>query len=134
VIRVNTTSFIPIYEQIKKETVRLVATGVLKPHDTLPSIRDLAAELIVNPNTVARAYRELEQDGLIMTQKGRGSFVAGRAQPDIEKNIEAYLVPVLDEAIAEARKFNLGTERIMSLFESRLRKAPDKSQRGGRHE
>jgi GntR family transcriptional regulator len=133
-MRVDTTSFVPIYEQIKKEIIRRVATGVLKARDALPSIRDLAAELLVNPNTVARAYRELEQNGLISTQKGRGSFVAGRAQPDIEKDVEAYLGGVLDEAITEARKFNLGTESIMTLFEKRLQRTPDGGKRGGRHE
>jgi GntR family transcriptional regulator len=133
-MRVDASSFVPIYEQIKKEVVRLVATGAWRARDALPSIRDLAAELIVNPNTVARAYRELEQEGLISTQKGRGSFVSGRAQPDLEKDVEVYLSPVLDEAIAEARKFNLGTEAITTLFEKRLRKSPDGARKGGRHE
>jgi GntR family transcriptional regulator len=127
-MRVDPSSFVPIYEQIKKEITRLVATGVWKARDGLPSIRDLAAELLVNPNTVARAYRELEQEGLISTQKGRGSFVAARNQPDLEKDVEAYLGRVIDEAIAEARKFNLGTENIMTLFERRLRKNPGRRQ------
>ena len=133
-MRVDTSSFIPIYEQIKKEIVRRVATGVLKAREALPSIRDLAAELLVNPNTVARAYRELEQDGLISTQKGRGSFVAGRNPPDVGKDIEAYLGRIMDEAIVEARTFNLGTESIMTLFEKRLRKIPDGGRKGGRHD
>jgi len=133
-MRVDTSSFIPIYEQIKKEIVRRVATGVLKARDALPSIRDLAAQLLVNPNTVARAYRELEQDGLISTQKGRGSYVAGRNPPDVGKDVEAYLGRIMDEAIIEARTFNLGAESIMTLFEKRLRKTPDGGRRGGRHD
>jgi len=133
-MRVDTTSFVPIYEQIKKEIIRRVATGVLKARDALPSIRDLAAELLVNPNTVARAYRELEQDGLISTQKGRGSFIAGRQPPDIGRDVEAYLGRVMDEAIVEARTFNLGTETIMTIFEKRLRKTSDGGKKGGRHE
>jgi GntR family transcriptional regulator len=133
-MRVDTTSFVPIYEQIKKEIVRRVASGILKSRDALPSIRDLAAELLVNPNTVARAYRELEQDGLISTQKGRGSFIAGRQPPEIGKDIEAYLGRVMDEAIVEARQFNLGTENIMTLFEKRLRKTSGDGKKGGRRE
>jgi GntR family transcriptional regulator len=133
VIRVETTSFIPIYEQIKKEILRLVATGRLKAHDPLPSIRDLAAEIIVNPNTVARAYRELEQVGLISTQKGRGSFVALRAGPDAENDRKNHIARVMDEAIVEARKFDLGEDDILGIFEERLRKNATRT-RGGRHE
>jgi GntR family transcriptional regulator len=133
VVKVDATSFVPIYEQIKQGIVRHVATGRLKVGQPLPSIRDLAAEIIVNPNTVARAYRELEQDGVIATQKGRGSVVADRARPDAEKDLKAYLGLVMDEAIAEARKFDLGDEAVRILFEERLRKGVDRK-RGGRHE
>jgi GntR family transcriptional regulator len=134
VFHIDTASFVPIYEQVKKEVRRLVATGIWKTNDALPSIRDLASELLVNPNTVARAYRELEQDGLISTQKGRGSFVAGRQPLEVEKDVEAYMGRVFDEAIAEARTFNLETEAIITLFEKRLRLNPGGAKKGGRHE
>jgi GntR family transcriptional regulator len=126
VIRVDATSFVPIYEQIKQEFGRLVATGRLKVGEPLPSIRDLAAEIIVNPNTVARAYRELEQGGLIATQKGRGSFVADRARPDAERDLKAHLGRVMERAIAEARKFDLDDDAIRGLFEGRLKSRADK--------
>ena len=125
-IRVDATSFVPIYEQIKKEILRLVATGRLKVGDPLPSIRDLAAEIIVNPNTVARAYRELEQDGIVVTQKGRGSFIANRARPDAERDLKAHLGRVMDEAIAEARRFELDEAAIRALFEERLKTRTDR--------
>ena len=129
-IRVDATSFVPIYEQIKKEILRLVATGRLKVHDPLPSIRDLAAELIVNPNTVARAYRELEQDGLVSALKGRGSFVARRPEPGADKGVRAHLVRVMDEAVTEARKFGLGEGDIRAVFEERLRVGGDNKKIG----
>ena len=132
-IRVDATSFVPIYEQIKQEIGRLAATGRLKPGDPLPSIRDLAAEIIVNPNTVARAYRELEQEGIIATQKGRGSVVAERARPDAERVRRAHLGRVMDEAVAEARRFDLDDDAIRGLVEERLRRVAEKK-RGGRHE
>ncbi len=125
-IRVDATSFVPIYEQIKKEVLRLVTTGRLKVHDPLPSIRDLASELIVNPNTVARAYRELEQDGLVSAQKGRGSFVARKPEPGADKDIKSHLSRVMDEAIAEARRFELGENAIQGLFEERLKTGHDR--------
>lgn len=132
-IRVDATSFVPIYEQIKQEIGRLVATGRLKVGEPLPSIRDLAAEVIVNPNTVARAYRELEQGGLIATQKGRGSFIAERARPDAEKDLKAHLGRVMDGAVAEALKLGLDDDAVRGLFEASLRKGADR-RRGGRHE
>jgi GntR family transcriptional regulator len=133
VIRVDPSSFVPIYEQIKQGIVRLAATGRLKAGESLPSIRDLAAEIIVNPNTVARAYRELEQDGLIATQKGRGSVIAERTRPEAERDLKAHLGRVMDEAIAEARKFDLGDDAVRVLVEERLRRVADKK-KGGRHE
>ena len=132
-IRVDATSFVPIYEQIKKEILRLVATGRLRVGDPLPSIRDLAASVIVNPNTVARAYRELEQDGVIATQKGRGSVIAERARPDAERDLKAHLGRVMDEAIAEARRYDLDSGAIRELFEDRLRRAGSRK-KGGRDE
>jgi len=125
-VRVDPTSFVPIYEQIKKEILRLVMTGRLKVRDPLPSIRDLAAELIVNPNTVARAYRELEQDGLVSAQKGRGSFIARRPEPGTDKDVKAHLSRVMDGAIGEARKFELRDGAIQGLFEERLKTGPDR--------
>jgi GntR family transcriptional regulator len=133
VIRVDPASFVPIYEQIKKEILRLSATGLLKAGEPLPSIRDLAAAVIVNPNTVARAYRELEQEGVISTQRGRGSFVAERTRPDAERDLRAHLGRVMDETVAEARRFGLDDDAVRDLFEDRLRRGADKK-RGGRHE
>ena len=125
-IRVDATSFVPIYEQIKNGIVRLVATGRLRAGEPLPSIRDFAAEIIVNPNTVARAYRELEQDGVIATQKGRGSVIAERARPDAERDLKAHLGRIMDEAIAEARRFELDEDAIRGLFEGRLKSRADR--------
>jgi GntR family transcriptional regulator len=73
-IKVDTSSFVPIYEQIKKEFKKEIFREDLKPNDPLPSIRDLATELLINPNTVARAYRELEMEGFIYTRKGKVDF------------------------------------------------------------
>jgi len=145
VINVDAKSLVPLYEQIVREFLRLIATGVLKAGDPVPSIRDLAGDLLINPNTVARAYRELEQQGWIVTQKARGSVVAERSKPDIEKVLAAYLDGLMDEVIAEARKFDLDRAAIRELFEERLRKSRETGtaaatgaagaiRRGGRHE
>lgn len=129
-IKVDPKGFVPLYEQVKAEIRRLAAVGAVKPHDPLPSIRDLAAEILVNPNTVARAYRELEQEGLITTQKGRGSFLAARKPLDIGRDLGAHLSRRMDEAIREINRFKLGPAEIRKLFEERLRRFEDK-ERGG---
>ena len=66
----------PIYEQIQTELRRFMLTGVLPPGSRLPSVRELAGQLAINPNTIQRAYRELEADGYILSVAGKGSFVA----------------------------------------------------------
>ena len=66
----------PIYEQVKESLRRLIVTGVLPPREKLPSVRELATSLAINPNTIQRAYRELEQLGLIYTVAGKGAFAA----------------------------------------------------------
>lgn len=68
----------PIYVQIVDEIRRALVVGAIEPHDPLPSVRELAGELRVNPNTVQQAYRELERDGLAYVRRGRGTFVAER--------------------------------------------------------
>jgi GntR family transcriptional regulator len=119
-IKVDTSSFVPIYEQIKKEFKKEVFRGDLKPNDTLPSIRDLATELLINPNTVARAYRELEMDGFIYTRKGKGCYVADDSTQLMIEERKSILVKSFDEVIDEAKKFGLDREDIKKLFEERL--------------
>ena len=75
----------PIYVQIMDEIRRGIVLGTWRPDEPLPSVRQLAVELRVNPNTVQQAYRELERDGVIYTRRGQGSFVASRAEPAEER-------------------------------------------------
>lgn len=128
-IKVDAGSFIPIFEQIKQRIKRDITLGVLKPQQTLPSIRDLAADLIVNPNTVARAYRELEMEGFIETRQGKGSQVAGNRATLIKKEREAILSRIFYEAVAEARRFSLDDAEILRLFERKL--GASRRERGG---
>ena len=72
----------PIYEQIQAELRRLMLTGALPPGSRLPSVRELAGQLAINPNTIQRAYNELEAEGYIYSVAGKGSFVSGTADAD----------------------------------------------------
>jgi GntR family transcriptional regulator len=109
----------------------MAAVGAVKPQDPLPSIRELAAEILVNPNTVARAYRELEQEGLINTQKGRGSFLSARRVQDMNRDLEAHLNRKMDEAVREIRKFGLSPAEVRKLFADSLRRFEENGRRGG---
>ena len=71
----------PIYTQIVENFHSQIAAGVLQPGDKLPSVRELAAQLSINPNTIQRAYREMEQKGVIETLPGKGCFVCGKVSP-----------------------------------------------------
>jgi GntR family transcriptional regulator len=130
-IKVDTKGFVPLYEQVKAEIRRMAAVGAVKPQDPLPSIRELAADILVNPNTVARAYRELEQEGLIYTQKGRGSFLSARRVQDMNRDLEAHLNRKMDEAVREIRKFGLSPAEVRKLFADSLRRFEENGRRGG---
>jgi len=119
-IKVETSSFIPIYEQIKKEFKKEIFMRNLKTNDPLPSIRDLATELLINPNTVARAYRELEKEGFIYARKGKGCYVSDDSKKFMIEERKSILTQSFDEMIQEAKKFGLNLEEIEKLFEERL--------------
>ena len=129
-INVDPVSFIPFYEQIKKQIKGLIVLGRLAPHDPLPSIRDLATQLIINPNTVARAYRDLEKEGFIYTRKGKGCYVSGDSSEIIHQQKQEILNRIFDEAISEARKYDLDNDEIKKTFNTRLQKTVTKRSEG----
>lgn len=95
----------PIYEQLYKKVVELILKGVLKEQDKLPSVRSLATDLSVNPNTVAKAYNLLERDKIIYSLAGRGSFVA---KPD-KLLAQEHILTSFDNAVSEA--LGMGIDR-----------------------
>ena len=97
----------PIYEQIADALRRQIDAGILQPGEKLPSVRELSGQLTINPNTIQRAYRELEADGRIETFAGKGSFVrSGCAGGDIWKN--------LDDAVRDLRARGVTTEQLLA--------------------
>ena len=91
-ISINYRSALPLYEQVKESFIRLIMTGALKPDEQLPSVRELAVELAINPNTIQRAYREMESEGYIYTVSGKGCFVAKQtdARADVSQLLESF--------------------------------------------
>ena len=103
----------PIYEQLYKKTVELIIKGVLKENDQLPSVRSLAKELGVNPNTVAKAYQELERNKIIYSVSGRGSFVAKVG----DSSVKDYILSDFDEKAQEALKIGISKDELKERIE-----------------
>lgn len=104
----------PIYEQIQAELRRLMLTGALPPGSRLPSVRELAGQLAINPNTIQRAYRELELDGYILSVAGKGSFVAQIDQLAEQQKKQA--VDAVCTAAQRLRALGLSGEELASLL------------------
>ena len=107
----------PIYGQIKDGLRRLIVTGALEPDEKLPSVRSMAMELAINPNTIQRAYAELEAEGFIYSVPGKGSFAARRLGPgEAHAARRAALMERLRELIAELRYLNVTDSEIIALM------------------
>ena len=108
----------PIYEQLYNGIVRLSALGAMLPGEQLPSVRSLAQELGVNPNTVQKAYQLLERDGLIVSAPGKGSFLADQGGKLNEKRLKAK--ETLKQAVTDALASGMSGEEIRSSVETIL--------------
>lgn len=117
---VNPSSGVPIYAQIEVQVKNAVAAGALKRDQGLPSVRKLAAELGINPNTVARAYQELERDGVIITVQGGGTYVAKRTPRFLKSEKLRRLQPYARQIAVEGMQLGLSDEEIMDAVQEEL--------------
>ena len=114
---VDPRSGVPLYLQLIEQVKRAVALGALMPGEQLPTVKALALELTINPNTVARVYRELERDGVIETSPGRGSFVRGTdaATADGRRMADDVAQQSLADSIRGARSLGLGRRDVEAI-------------------
>jgi GntR family transcriptional regulator len=117
---INTGSNTPIYQQITGQARLAVASGRLAPGDQLPSVRALAEELVVNPNTVARAYADLTREGLLEARAGRGVFITRKRKVYSRAEGWRRLEPLLDALIGEAMVLDFTREELRKAFEEKL--------------
>lgn len=122
-LHIDPSSGTPIYRQIADQVRQAVASGVLRAGDRLPSVREMAVELAVNPNTIAKAYQELERDGVIVTPRGKGSFVADRDQGLAEEERLRQFGEAVDRLVAEAYRLRIGQEQAVGLLRARMDEA-----------
>lgn len=115
-LQVNPRSAVPVYQQVVEGVKAAVAKHLLSPGDRLPSVRELAIELVLNPNTVAKAYRELEHERLIEVQRGRGTFIARPAGiPNKKERIE-QIRETMTRLLVESHHLQLSDEQLLEMF------------------
>ena len=121
-MHIDPGSHVPIYLQIADAVRAAVAVGVYRPGEVLPSLRAMATEIHVNPNTVQRAYDELEREGLIYSQRGRGLFVAERGAAAAQSAAGAGVRRALDEAIRAGQVSGMSAAQLQEIFHAALQR------------
>ena len=126
-IKIDPDSSVPIYVQIEDSIHSFIAAGQLQPGEQLPTIRELAADIRVNLNTVARAYFELDREGVISTQRGKGTFVTGVLDKDqIERKRQRLLHSIIEAALEEARNLGYSPAEMKKAFQEEMEVCLDK--------
>jgi GntR family transcriptional regulator len=120
---IATGSSEPIYRQLVEQVRRLAAAGQLKPGDGMPSVREIAQALALNPMTVSKAYGLLEMEGVLTRRRGLGMVVADSAVPARPADRAALLRPILEQAAREARQLELDPDTVLTLFATILKEA-----------
>ena len=116
---IDTKSGVPFYRQIIEQAKFAIARGDLRPGDRLPTVRQLAVDLSINPNTVIRAYRELEIEGVLETQQGSGTFVSDH-RPDIDGlERQRMLDQILTDMLARASSYGLTLDEVLEGLRQR---------------
>ncbi len=126
-LHISTQDGVPIYLQIVQQVKYQVAAGRLGPGEELPAIRVLAGQLVVNPNTIARAYLELERDGVVVKKHGAGTYVSDDGSPLARRERFKILAERADALLAEARHLNIEFHEVIDLLQQRRKNlAPEK--------
>lgn len=108
---------IPIYVGLINQIKYAIASGALQPGDELPSVRELAKQQRINPNTAARVYRELEHDGVVETRRGQGTFVAEKARAVAHPEKERIISRLLEQTLAEAYHLGMSVDDVKRLLD-----------------
>lgn len=118
---ISTNAGVPIYQQLTEQICSAIARGRLRGDDRLPSVRELSQSLVVNPNTVARAYTELERDGTLYTRPGLGVFVSG-SRPALPKKVRRErLTRSVDQFLVDAVRMGCESAEVLELVDERMK-------------
>jgi GntR family transcriptional regulator len=122
---ITTGNKTPIYKQLVNQVVQKVALGDLRPGDPLPSIRALAEELVINPNTIARVYNELSRDGIVASKKGKGYFIVDRRQIFSKEELRRRFEQALENFLGEIAMLGFSNEQIKVILETAKKILPE---------
>ena len=114
-IQINYRDARPIYEQVKDGIRKLAYAGVLSPDEKLPSVRELASKLAINPNTISKAYKELEQEGFLYTQSGVGTFI--NQDFDMESKKKEELMTSFEKLVKEMLEYSITPEEMNRVIQ-----------------
>lgn len=117
-MRIDPGSHVPIYLQIAEEIRAAVSAGVYRPGEVLPSLRAMALRLAVNPNTVQRAYDELEREGLVYSQRGKGLFVSERGKASAQSGALEAVRKAFEEGVRSGRAAGISVDEMRAVFET----------------
>lgn len=119
--RIDHRSSIPIYLQIVNGVKEAAAKSILDEGDKLPTVRDLAASIMINPNTVAKAYQELEREGIIQTMRGRGTFLAVPQQQITNEEKARVIGELLEKMLVESHHLQITEDELLDLLTQGVR-------------
>lgn len=120
IFQVDLSSAKPVYQQLVDQVKFAIASGRLQSGDRLPPVRDVAVQVRVNRNTVARVYSELEREGILYTRSGQGTFVSDRGS-QLNRTVQRRQVQsAVDEILAQAKLFGLSREQVLGIFNERM--------------
>ncbi|HOD52130.1 MAG TPA: GntR family transcriptional regulator [Candidatus Hydrogenedentes bacterium] len=117
---------VPLYQQIVNQVKLMLASGRLEPGDELPPIRVLAQQLLINPNTVARAYRELETEGVLTKRQGAGTYVSDQGSPLARRERLRLVRGSVDALLAQALQLDIDTEEVIDIIRKRDKELMDR--------
>ena len=127
-IQVKPNSGVPLYQQIGSQIKYLIAAGRLVAGEKLPPVRRLAEQLVVNPNTVARAYRELESERVVTSRQGSGVFVSDAGSPLARSEQTRILNEQIDALLIQAHQLNFDTDALVLMLHNRAQRLRDDMQ------
>lgn len=130
-LHVNTRSGVPMYVQLIEQIRHALEVGTLSPGDSLPTVRELASELSVAPNTIVKAYNELQHMGLIESRAGKGTVVQGSAEETLRAQQQAALFERLNALVRDGSLLGLNAEELRAHFEDALGQVFSELQRQG---
>lgn len=117
---IDSRSAVPVYEQLKRQIIIYIVSGVLDDGEKLPSIRELSSAILINPNTVAKTYRQLETDGFVTSRKGLGVFISAGGR-ELQSNRTEIFKELTDEYVSKGAGLGLNADEIMKGLSDRLK-------------